>query len=1068
MKSGGGLHALLARAAEVYKRALIGHQPGLVWDYVVLTAANEHQAAGYRHELALRSSGAGTMGAFFPSSQQTIVVPDPPGFRAGSGGATFGVLRAIAQHQKAIGDRKPFEALRILLIHSGGASQRLPLYSPLGKIFTPLPLVRPDGQLMTLFDHLYLMMAALPARLGPGMLVAAGDVFLLFDAGKMATPPSGVTALSMRTAAEMGEHHGVFRVADSERKNAKRKTQNTKPDAGAFPLVVGTMQKASVEQMRSAGVTDAQDRVLIDSGLVFFDSAATTALNHLAGRYSPAWHLKTRNQIDLYSDIVPAALGKFGQPVLTGDRILRKLQEDLRGALKDSPLHVYELEEAHFQHLGTTQQFRDAMTGVDRSPACSLFQRNVRFASESVVPASARVYQTVITTDRVKMGPGVILENCLIEGAVRIGEGSVLSNLAIGENGKELVVPAETLIYGVPIPPPQEEKSATVTVVMGVHDDPKTDRTFCNIDLRHWLTLAGLSADDVWEAGDAKRVLWTARLFTAGSVGGTMWMVTPASLTAGERNAWKKSRRYSMAEILELADAAVMASHRDGLSGMLQAMEWIEAVEGRKASSVQNSVNHFGAAGYQRLTERLFAEGKNAWVPPLVRARLNWSLAEIESRPHFPRESVKVPAAPGVLQRKAFENIREAMTASGRGGERGSGRGEGFADSPVRRFARSAARVVADSAVTASAPVRLDFAGGWTDTPPFCLENGGTVVNVAIDLNDVEPIQAAFRPLEEPIVRLVSRDLGKTLVIREPGILMKVLEPGDPFALHIAAMRLAGVGPGEKEGSQKKWLGRLMRGGRGVRGFELSTASNLPKGSGMGTSSILGAATLAVLRKAVGLEISSATLFEQTLLLEQGLGTGGGWQDQVGGIAGGVKMTETRAGIPQVLRVKKIGLTASQVKGLEDRLVVYFTGQQRLARNILREVMGRYLSREPGTMVLFNELTHSALACAAALKKSDWMSLATEVNRYWRIKKDLFAGSTTPAVDALFLELRPYYLGGCLAGAGGGGFAYFLCGDADQAHRLRTELARISMRPGSLGLTFAARINGAGLRVVKG
>src|SRR5271163_986551 len=106
------LHGLLMRAAQTYKRALIGHQPGLTWDYVVLTAANERQAAGYRHELELRSSGTGPLGAFFPLSQQTIVVPDPPlppGFRAGSGGATFGVLRAIAAHQKSIGDKKPFD-----------------------------------------------------------------------------------------------------------------------------------------------------------------------------------------------------------------------------------------------------------------------------------------------------------------------------------------------------------------------------------------------------------------------------------------------------------------------------------------------------------------------------------------------------------------------------------------------------------------------------------------------------------------------------------------------------------------------------------------------------------------------------------------------------------------------------------------------------------------------------------------------------------------------------------------------------------------------------------------------
>src|SRR3954465_11448506 len=97
------LPAPLARPAEIYKRALIGHQRGLTWDYVVLTAANEHQAAGYRHEIALRSSAAGAMGAFFPAAQQTLVVPDPEGFRAGSGGATLNVLRAIAGREREIG-----------------------------------------------------------------------------------------------------------------------------------------------------------------------------------------------------------------------------------------------------------------------------------------------------------------------------------------------------------------------------------------------------------------------------------------------------------------------------------------------------------------------------------------------------------------------------------------------------------------------------------------------------------------------------------------------------------------------------------------------------------------------------------------------------------------------------------------------------------------------------------------------------------------------------------------------------------------------------------------------------
>ncbi len=110
------------------------------------------------------------------------------------------------------------------------------------------------------------------------MLVAAEDVFLLFDAGKMTPPPGGVTALSIRVEAAMGEGHGVFRVGG----NAKHETRNAKRGDEEFPLVVGTMQKASVAEMRAAGVTDSRGRVLIDSGLVFFDSGSTTALYRLA------------------------------------------------------------------------------------------------------------------------------------------------------------------------------------------------------------------------------------------------------------------------------------------------------------------------------------------------------------------------------------------------------------------------------------------------------------------------------------------------------------------------------------------------------------------------------------------------------------------------------------------------------------------------------------------------------------------------------------------------------------------------------------------------------------------
>src|SRR5437588_8228455 len=126
-------------------------------------------------------------------------------------------------------------------------------------------------------------------------------------------------------------------------------------------------------------------------------------------------------------------------------------------------------------------------------------------------------------------------------------------------------------------------------------------------------------------------------------------------------------------------------------------------------------------------------------------------------------------------------------------------------------------------------------------------------------------------------------------------------------------------------------------------GLHLVTESRVPKGSGLGTSSILAAALLAALHKLRGRQPSHVELIEQTLLLEQRLSTGGGWQDQVGGIVGGVKSTVSAPGIPQRPVIEPLALSDATYQALEERLVVYYSGQQRLARDILRRVMGRWL-----------------------------------------------------------------------------------------------------------------------------
>ena len=89
----------------------------------------------------------------------------------GSGGATLSVIRYIYEQEKIRCGHGHFDNLRILVIHSGGDSKRVPTYSALGKLFSPVPHKLPDGRSSTLFDEFLIVMSSVPARIREGMLL---------------------------------------------------------------------------------------------------------------------------------------------------------------------------------------------------------------------------------------------------------------------------------------------------------------------------------------------------------------------------------------------------------------------------------------------------------------------------------------------------------------------------------------------------------------------------------------------------------------------------------------------------------------------------------------------------------------------------------------------------------------------------------------------------------------------------------------------------------------------------------------------------------------------------------
>ena len=323
----------------------------------------------------------------------------------------------------------------------------------------------------------------------------------------------------------------------------------------------------------------------------------------------------------------------------------------------------------------------------------------------------------------------------------------------------------------------------------------------------------------------------------------------------------------------------------------------------------------------------------------------------------------------------------------------------------------------APRSVRATAPVRIDLAGGWSDTPPICNNEGGVVLNAAVTLDGENPIEVTVAPRKDAYVKIVSKDLGKRRLIKSAKELADHSDPSDWCALVKSALAVTGFEFGKK-------------------GLNIVISANLPKGSGMGTSSILGAATIAAL---LG-RADDAEIGELTLRLEQEMRTGGGWQDQFGGIVGGVKLLSSKPGEKQEIRVKKLDVEWLDAL-LKERGLLYFTGQKRMARNILRKVLSFYAENPHDfARILVKSLKKDAEAGAKAIEKKDAAALAKAINNYWRDKKLLDPGSTNDRVEEIMDTVREHVDAATLTGAGGGGFMFMLAKSKRDAMKIKEKL----------------------------
>ena len=309
--------------------------------------------------------------------------------------------------------------------------------------------------------------------------------------------------------------------------------------------------------------------------------------------------------------------------------------------------------------------------------------------------------------------------------------------------------------------------------------------------------------------------------------------------------------------------------------------------------------------------------------------------------------------------------------------------------------------------IVASAPARVDLAGGWTDVAPYTTEVGGAVCNVAIELRAMATVTAA----EVPIA------------------------PSD--ALVRAAWQRAGTPP-----------------------VSIRLHSTIPLGSGLGGSSAAGVALAAALTAWHGVTRSADELAELSRSTEtETLGLAGGCQDHYAAAHGGALLLNCATATVATA----VAMRDSTIAEFEHRAMIAYTGESRMSSRTITAVLDAYRAGEPQTCNALATMAALAPDMAAALRDGDIDHLGALLARQWAAQRALHPTITTPLIDRIVEDVaHAGALGTKALGASGGGCVLVIA----QEHRVqdvRTALERhaslLPLRVARIGVQV--HINGA-------
>jgi D-glycero-alpha-D-manno-heptose-7-phosphate kinase len=306
--------------------------------------------------------------------------------------------------------------------------------------------------------------------------------------------------------------------------------------------------------------------------------------------------------------------------------------------------------------------------------------------------------------------------------------------------------------------------------------------------------------------------------------------------------------------------------------------------------------------------------------------------------------------------------------------------------------------------VRSRAPLRLGLAGGGTDVSPYCDDHGGLVLNATID----RYCYATIEDGNPGDVEIQAADIGKAMDLRWSDELPSSDEPVLP--LHASVYRR---------------ICKLFDLGR--PGVKLTTVSEAPPGSGLGSSSTLVVALVEAFREFFGLPMGTYDVAQMAYDVERiDCGLAGGRQDQYAATFGGFNSMEFGAGGHVI--VSPLRLPAAIVRELEASMVLFQTEVSRSSAGIIERQADHIRAGAADQLAATHDIKAEAVAMRQALVRGDLGQLAQVLDRGWEVKKRLAEGITTDEIDNVFTVARGAgALAGKVSGAGGGGYLMLLC-----------------------------------------